>query len=144
MCPFFESLFVGFYTAIIYIITNKLLKNINNNFYIVLLICGFLKHYVSYYIGLHKFYCKYGYACNQNNTIENKNKLENFLLNFISKNNSIIIDSIFESLLFLILGILLEKFIENKIILFFVFGVILHLIAEYTRIHKLFCLIKCD
>lgn len=154
MCPILESLFVGFYTSVVYLLVKQMANIISPSFgsdksdesnqidfFIILAITGFLKHYLGHYLGLHKFYCKYGSACQNVNVLANESNPLKYL---VSKNNDLITDSVFESIMFVVLGYFFNQYVDNKIILFFIFGMSLHLISEYIGIHQLFCARKCD
>jgi hypothetical protein len=52
-------------------------------------------------------------------------------------------DSVYESLAFLILGVIFRPIIGN-IYLFFTIGVILHILAEKWGVHTNFCKTTCD
>jgi hypothetical protein len=130
----YESIFVGIYCVILYLLFSNFIKS----FYISLVIIGFLKHLLSYYIGLHTFYCNYGNACKKH-----KEK-------YISIHNNIIIDSFKESILFLIVGgilkILFKKIKNDKIrniIIYFLIGIMLHIFFELYGLHKFFCKNNC-
>lgn len=125
-----ESLFVGFYCLSLYI----LLKQFNINNYYFLFIFGFLKHYLSYFLGVHDYYCNNGYACNGCG----KDKLPK-----ISNVKYLLLDSVLEGFLFIIVGHYIFKCFENKYLGFFVIGVFLHLFAELFFIHTFFCKHRC-
>jgi hypothetical protein len=55
----------------------------------------------------------------------------------------LIVESILEGGVFIILGLLLKVFIENRWILMFLLGFLLHVIAEYVGVHKYFCKNRC-
>jgi len=123
----FETLFVGLYCLFLYTI----FSNITLNKYIFLFLLGFLKHYLSYYIGIHDYYCNNGYACNTNNSKR------------ISDTKYLVFDSILEGFLFIIVGNYILNYFKNKYLGFFVIGVFLHLFAELFYIHKFFCKYRC-
>ena len=62
MIYIFEAFFVGIYCLVLYRILNY--KNVNNYYY--LFTFDFLKHYLSFYFGIHDYYCNNGYACKNN------------------------------------------------------------------------------
>ena len=128
-----ESIFVGIYTYFIYLILFRFI----NNFEILLLVSGFIKHFLSSSLGLWTWYCNNGEACIKSNIYNKHNKYK-------SNTNNRVIDSIYESIAFLIIGSLLSLFIRNKGFLFFILGIILHIISELVGIHKYFCKINCD
>jgi len=128
----FESLFVGIYTSIIYIFFSLIqIKNIYITFFVV----GFIKHFLGYYSQIHTYYCNNGYSCKGNNK-----KIS------VTTKFNLFIESLFEGILFLILGSIISQvayFSKNKILLFFSIGFILHLLFELLGIHKKFCLERC-
>jgi len=123
----FESVFVGLYCLFLYTI----FSNITLNKYLFLYLLGFLKHYLSYYIGIHDYYCNNGYACCNNNSKK------------ISDTKYLLFDSILEGFLFIIVGHFILKYLTNKYLGFFVIGVFLHLFAELFYIHTFFCKYRC-
>jgi hypothetical protein len=129
-----EALFVGIYSTVIYLLVNPFFYD---NIFIILLVVGFIKHYLSYFIGLHTIYCKYGEACNKYNLYKGfltTTKNDNFLLQ----------ESISESLLYLLVGSILYILIGNKpIYIFFLIGFILHISFEKLQVHDLFCRKRC-
>ena len=116
-----ESLFVGTYSWMIYKIVQRYLPFSYALFGVV----GFLKHMCSYWIGLQSYYCKHGYACQS--------------VYRIPSNHSIVLDSLAEGGAYLVLGSLLMHWIRSKGILFFILGVLLHLLSEAGSIHTNFC-----
>lgn len=132
-----EALLVGTYSTLLYLLYN--LIDIFDNIYISLLVVGFTKHYLSYYIGLHTLFCRYGEACNKyNKYIDNKNNKT------ISKNNFLLQESLLESILYLLVGVFLYQCITNNpIYIFFLIGFILHILFEKLYIHNEFCRKKC-
>jgi hypothetical protein len=126
-----EALFVGLYTLIIYLFCSSLFIN---NKYILLFIIGFIKHFMGYYLNLHYYYCNYKYKCK----ILTKKLLTN--------NINLIIESILEGILFLFLGnllLLISYFQNNIILLFFIIGLVLHILFELLGFHNIFCRYKC-
>jgi len=128
MVIIYESLFVGLYCLILYIIFKNL--NINLNIYYFLFIFGFFKHYLSYYLGIHDYYCNNGYAC------KNKSKK-------IADTKYLISDSILEGILFIIIGYYILYCFANRYLGFFIIGIFLHLFAELFFIHNYFCKYRC-
>jgi hypothetical protein len=116
-----ESFIVGIYCMIIYLILINFIENYN----LLLFILGFIKHIMGYYLGLHKLYCNYGFACN---TFELKTINTSFI--------QIFIESILEGFVFYLIGSL---FFENKLINIFCIGIFLHLISETFGLHTFFC-----
>jgi hypothetical protein len=130
MIIIYESLFVGLYCLFIYIMFSNF--NLNLNKHCFLFLFGFLKHYLSYYFGIHDYYCNNGYACNKCS----RNKK-------ISDIEYLLFDSILEGFLFVIVGSYILNCFTNKYLAFFVIGVFLHLFAELFYIHKFFCKNRC-
>jgi hypothetical protein len=56
---------------------------------------------------------------------------------------NLIIESILEGGVFIVLGLLLRVFIENRSLLMFLLGFLLHIIAEFVGVHKYFCKTHC-
>jgi len=109
-----ESLFIGIYCVIIFYFVNF----IDINFYTKVFILGFFKHLLGYFLYIHSIYCK----CNV-------------------INNYILIESLLEGILFSFLAfiILSNIYIDNKFILIFLLGFIIHIIAEIIGLHTFYC-----
>ena len=129
-----ESLFVGFYSCIIYLIFSPFIKN----FSLLLLVCGFFKHLLGFLFGIHKWYCNNGDAC-----LQIQRQKTNKYLNFSASSKYVLRDSIYEAFIFLFTGTLLHFFIQNELYLFFVMGIILHIVSEKNGIHNYFCRQSC-
>jgi hypothetical protein len=115
-----ESLFVGVYCVIIYLF----LKDISLPFDILLFVSGFIKHLFGYILGFQQYYC-----------------------NCIYFNNSLLLllfECIIEAFLFLFIGHYLSYIIKNKIYLFFIIGMFLHIFVELIGGHSFFCKYKCS
>lgn len=125
-----ESLLVGLYTCIIYLLFSPFIKN----FYLLLLVVGFFKHFLGSIVGLHTWYCNNGETC-----LKVLDEDQRYIANTLY----IIRDSIYESIVFLFLGFILSYKLTN-IYLFFVIGIILHILSEKLGIHKYFCRNSCD
>ena len=135
-----ESLLVGIYSVIIYLIIQIFFSNT----YIQFFITGFLKHFLGYYLGIHKWYCNNGYACkniNKHNNNTNKNNKVLYIINKLI--NNLTKESIIEGLLFLLVGLTIKHFINSAIYIYFIIGFLLHLIFEFLNIHKNYCLYNC-
>lgn len=117
-----ESIFVGAYCLILYTI-------IKPNNAILWFALGFIKHFMAYFIQLHNYYCKNGYACVKYNQIN-------------SIGTYITIDSFLEGLLFIGAGYFVNMF-DNKYLSMFFIGCLIHLIAEFIGLHKFFCINRC-
>ena len=126
----FESIIVGVYGSIIFLLIRNFIKNI----YLLLFLIGFIKHLFGYLLNIHMLYCNYGYACS------NKNKTSDKIAIY---SNYLWIESIVEGLLYLFIGLMITKFISNKLIIVFIIGMLLHLIFEKLKIHNIFCKTRC-
>lgn len=125
-----EAIIVGIYEMVLYFIFSQFI----NNFYVLLLVVGFSKHFLGKLIGLQTWYCNNGSAC-----IKTLSQNQKYIANSIHFLRS----SIGEAIAHLILGILLSKFLA-KVYLFFAIGVILHIAAETLGIHNKFCRDNCE
>ena len=126
-----ESIFVGMYACIIYLLFSPFIKN----FYIRLLVCGFFKHFLGSIIGIWTWYCNNGDACVK--VLRQDQQYKSNTLHLIS-------ESIYEAFIFLIVGAMLSFVVKKRIYLFFIMGIILHMMGEYSGIHKKFCRNTCD
>ena len=121
----YESIFVGLYVLILY----KFLRLFQiRNIYVFLFVLGFIKHFISYLLNIHTYYCKYGNACKK------------YMLNE-KKKDYIIVESIGEGILFIIVGQLI--FYMNKELAMFLIGFSLHFLFEIFGLHDVFCLTRC-
>jgi hypothetical protein len=127
----FESLLVGIYTCFIYLLFSPFIKN----FYLLLLVCGFFKHFLGSSFGLWTWYCNNGETCLKVLSQDQYYEANTFKL---------IRESIYESVIFLITGTLLNFIMLKGIYLFLLMGIILHIVGEHTGIHKSFCENTCD
>ena len=135
----FESIIVGIYSVILYLLSTFIIKNKE---YCQLFLVGFSKHFLSGYVKIHDFYCNYGYAC------YGKNDCKNGKCN--SNKDLLFIESIFEGILYLIFGFIIIESFEyfnyrlKHIYLYFLIGSSLHIIFEWLQIHKYFCDNNCN
>jgi hypothetical protein len=129
----FESIIVGIYSVILFIIISYFIKNK----YFILFIVGFIKHLLGGYLNIHNFYCNYGYSCYLHNDCKNGKCYDDKKYLFLR--------SLFEGLLYLFVGsILIElPFDLKNIYLYFLIGFILHLFFEWLGIHKYFYKTYC-
>ena len=104
------------------------------NFIMLLLVVGFFKHFLGSSLGIHTWYCNNGEEC-----LKVLSQDQNYSANTIH----LIRDSLYESFVFLIMGLIFRPIIGNMY-LFFTIGVILHIISEKLLIHKSFCKKTCD
>ena len=120
----FESFFVGIYLLIWFKIIELFIPKF---FYLSLFISGFCKHFFSFFIGLHDYYCKCFEKKNHNNIFD------------------LFLTSLIEGIVVLLFGLFLSK-INNtlgKNINIFIIGVFMHIIAEKMGIHSYFCQNYC-
>ena len=122
----YESLFVGVYSCILYLLIPM------NDTMIALFVVGFLKHYLGNLLGIHDYYCNNGYACkSQHTTIYVVTQLE------------LVVESVAEGVLFLLLGTLLMMLQKNMIVTYFLIGMLLHLLFEFSGAHQKICAYRC-
>jgi hypothetical protein len=126
-----ESTFVGIYTSFIYFIFSLFIKN----FYILLLVVGFFKHFLGSSLNIWSWYCNNGDACIHTLSQDQY---------YISNTLYLLRHSIYESLIFLLVGTILNLIFKKGVILFFIMGTLLHIISELMGIHKYFCKTNCD
>jgi hypothetical protein len=129
----FESIIVGIYSVILFIIISYFIKNK----YFILFIVGFVKHLLGGYLNIHNFYCNYGYSCYLHNDCKNGKCYDDKKYLFLR--------SLFEGLLYLFVGFILIElpFGLKNIYLYFLIGFILHTFSEWLGIHKYFCKTYC-
>ena len=127
-----EALFVGIYSAVLFRILFFLIKNE----YSLLFTLGFLKHFLSYYVGIQSFFCNHGYACKILSHSDNI---------YIATDKNLFIESFLEGLWFLTVGTLIFNSIGKvkPFIVMFVIGFFTHLLSEKMKIHKYFCKYNC-
>lgn len=119
-----EAIIIGLYVSLLF---NLILIYIP--LFLKLFIIGFIKHSLSYYIGIQSYYCKL-YKDN----------------NYSAKVPNLFMESIFEGLIFIYIGYILKYFINpdiNNYLFPFILGFIIHIIADFYNIHKLFLLYNC-
>lgn len=138
-----ESIFVGFYILLLYgilgfIFTRFKLGNMESLLFFIL---GFVKHLLGYLLGIHTYYCNYGYKCLGEGTR-------------VATSKNLIVESFIEGIYFICFGIILSRIVidnnvksYNKTIIMggsiFVFGVGTHILAELLGIHTYFCKNNC-
>jgi len=121
MMFYIEVLFVGLYCIFIYLYVTMFI-NIQNKT-LLLFIIGFIKHLFGYILNFQQYYCNCIYFNQQYFTL--------------------FLECILEGFLFILLGNCLSFIIKNNFLLFFVIGIILHVLFEVIGFHSLFCKIKC-
>lgn len=119
-----EAFLVGIYVLLLVFLFRLIIKI---DLYLELFIIGFIKHLLSYYIGFQSKYCK----IYKNN-------------NYDIKSSNIIIECLFEGLAFIYFGYLLKLILNpNNYLFAFMLGFIIHIIADFYGIHKLFLIYNC-
>jgi hypothetical protein len=132
---FIESIFVGIYCLILF----SLLNYFHFDFYNLLFILGFSKHFLGYILGLHSLYCYNGASCRGMNH-RDEIKCPGYERTFI-KGGYKFLESILEGVVFLFLGFFLQKNgVKNKYIMIFFIGVFLHLVSDLIGLHTYFCM----
>jgi len=128
-----ESILVGVYSSTIYLLFSRFIEK----FSVLLLVCGFFKHFLGSSFEIWTWYCNNGEACV--NVLSQDQIYE-------ANTQYLIQDSFYESFFYLITGTILTMIIplNNRFVLFFMIGFILHIIAEHTGVHKIFCKKTCD
>jgi hypothetical protein len=122
----YESLFVGVYSCILY-----LLVPISDP-RIALFVVGFLKHYLGNLLSLHDYYCNYGYSCKADRL--SKYTVTQFML---------VLESVAEGGLFLLFGTVLMMLNQNGLVTYFLIGALLHLLFEFSGAHHKICAHRC-
>ena len=122
----YESLFVGLYSCILYLLIPI------NDAKLALIVVGFLKHYLGNWLGIQDYYCNNGYSC--------KSQLPS---KYAVTHSGLILESIAEGGLFLLLGKLLMMVNKNMIVTYFLIGVLLHLSFEFSGAHQKACAYRC-
>lgn len=123
--PFYESIFIGLYSLVLYTILTSILT-INYPFAYVLFILGVAKHFLGYFGGLQSYYCQL-YKTDQS-----------------VASVPTALDLIIEGFLYIGIGIGLLYIVKNKYIIAFLTGVVLHLGLEFVGLHKYFLRTKCQ
>ena len=129
-----ESIFVGIYSAILYLFFSQFITPSYKNLYFLLIIVGFSKHLLGSLLNVHTMYCNNGEACV---------KMLNQDTTYIASKTNLLRDSLFEAFAYLCLGFILQSIVKNMY-LFFTIGFILHLLSEIFLIHTYFCKTYCE
>lgn len=127
-----EANLVGLFSITITFFLLSTFFSLKNNNLMFFFILGFLKHYLGYITGLQNWYCK------------KRNKETNETTGILVKTKEIqpsLLQNIQEGFAFIIVSFLIQKIFKIKDIYFIAFltGFILHLLAEFTGIHTIFC-----
>jgi hypothetical protein len=138
-----EALMVGIYTLTLYAILHFFIQNK----YLLLYTLGFLKHFLSYYLGIHDFYCNNGYACKKILDRHDNSHIKTtyYTTQYKAQNKFLIIESLLEGVWFLIAGTIVTYLVnKNKwFTMIFALGFVTHLISEIFYIHGYFCNYNC-
>jgi len=129
-----ESIFVGFYSVIVYLFFSRFIYVSHQNLYLLLLLVGFFKHFLGYILSIHTWYCNNGIACLK---IPERNE------RYIATSTNLLRDSLLEAFAYLFLGFILQHIVKN-VYLFFMIGFILHILSEKLKIHTYFCVNYCN
>jgi len=121
---FYESIFIGLYSLVLYTILNRFIINVPYSY--VLFILGVAKHFLGYFGGLQTYYCQ-----------------------VYKDEHSVAIvptalDLVFEGLLYVLIGLSFLYIVKNKYIIAFLTGVVLHLGFEFVGLHKYFLRTRCE
>jgi hypothetical protein len=122
----YESIFVGVYSCILYLLIPITYTRL------ALFVVGFLKHYLGNLFGIHDYYCNNGYACKEQHPST-----------YVVTQLALISESVAEGGLFLILGTLLMILQKNMIVTYFLIGMLLHLLFEFSGAHQKICQYRC-
>jgi hypothetical protein len=122
----YESLFVGLYSCILYLLTPI------GDPKMALFVVGFLKHYLGNWLGIQDYYCNYGYSCKSQRSS-----------GYVVTHPLLILESVAEGGLFLLLGIVLMQIQKNMIVTYFLIGMLLHLLFEFSGVHRKICSYRC-
>ena len=115
-----ESLFVAMYSVCVAYIILMVTNTLKTTPTITVFFIGFAKHWIGYLSGLHDYYCR-------TNCI----------------NDKIILESIIEGMTYLILYTCINRFFIHPLYTFFFIGFILHLIVDFSGMHKWYCKTRC-
>lgn len=127
---FIESNLVGLFAVTLSYILYSFFFSLKNDL-IFFFIVGFLKHYLGYIIGLQTWYCE---------ERNKRTKTKKSLTKKVAKSPSLL-ENIQEGIAFVVISFIIRKFLKIKDIYFIAFltGFILHLLAEFSGIHTIFC-----
>jgi hypothetical protein len=121
--PFYESIFIGIYSLVLYALLKILIINVPYAF--VLFILGVAKHFLGYFGGLQTYYCQ----------VYNNDQSVAMVPSTL--------DLIIEGLLYVFFGMSLLYIVKNKYIIAFLTGVVIHLGFEILGLHKYFLRTHC-
>jgi hypothetical protein len=116
-----EGLIVGVYSVVIYFFIHHFARF---SFKWELFSTGILKHLLGNILQIQRYFCYFHYKV---------------LINTHIFSLSLAVQSLFEGILFVIIGWIIGGWIKRKYIIIFGIGFILHIIAEILNIHYRFC-----
>jgi hypothetical protein len=150
MILFLESIFVGVFTLLVSIPFLEYFSWIKSSFYhkCLLLFCiGFTKHFFGYVLGIQTAYCQWRHVYKQNECIKKNSfvdaKNQNNTNKIIKQVKKKVKEGLWEGVVFLIFGVLFMFCFSSTYFMFFILGVVLHLLFEYLGYHTAFCCTSC-
>jgi hypothetical protein len=121
--PIYESIFIGVYSLVLYMLLNRFIINVPYAY--VLFLLGVVKHLLGYFGGLETYYCQ---VYKNERTVA----LVPTALNLV-----------IEGFLYVLVGLAFLYIVKNKYIIAFLTGVVLHLGFELFGLHNYFLRTKC-
>ena len=100
-----ESFFIGLYSCILFFLLQLQISNV----YLLLFAFGFLKHFLAFYTGIHKYYCNSGHSCK---TLFTDSRVASF--------SPIFLQSIVEGLFYLTSVFVLPGSLNSRLVYIFV------------------------
>lgn len=144
----FESIFVGVYSVVIFLVLSLFFQDYTK----LLFVTGLFKHFLGYFLQIHRYYCNHGYACEDSPSTH----IYSGFLTSKSNITLLVFESIIEGFAFLVFGLSLHHIFtqilgkynihnkkEENIIMIFLLGLSFHLVAEFTGMHTYFCKERC-
>ena len=123
-----ESFFIGLYSCILFFLLQLQISNV----YLLLFAFGFLKHFLAFYTGIHKYYCNSGHSCK---TLFTDSRVASF--------SPIFLQSIVEGLFYLTSVFVLPGSLNSRLVYIFVMTIISHIVSDKLGIYKYYCLKNC-
>jgi hypothetical protein len=144
----------GIYALIIYVLVSKFIPvkkqlaffGIFNKWLVLAFLLytfGFIKHEIGYYLTIESSYCEKTNVCEKLVKQIQSTWIDRFKVTFGFLQN-IWIENVGEGILFVLVGLPLFVFMENKLVAAFLTGILSDVVAEYSGIHKYFCKTSCD
>ena len=104
---------------------------------------GYFKHLSAYFLTVDSNYCKKTEVCKESVMETQPTWIDRIKTNFGFLEN-IWVENIGEGIVFVLVGMPAFILIPNKPTAAFITGILAHLVAEYTGIHKYFCKNTCN